>query len=164
MSADMEKIGKKVLSKSYPKQFVSTVFSTSGPSMYLKGLSIDHPCMLKQTLSSNGSTPTTSFCTAVSEINTSVNPLKLAGNVTVPKVARGTPGPGLVFWFGYSYSYVTLAAPERLLPTKRTVQPFALLVSAPLVTRQARRRDVRVKVSLGLPVEVVLICRAGEPP
>ena len=154
------KIGKKVLSK----QFISTGFSTPRLSTYVKGLSIHHPCMLKQTLSSNGSTPTTSFCTAVSEINTSVNPLKLAGKVTVPKVARGSPGPGLVFWFGYSYSYVTLAAPERLLPTKRTVQPFALLVSAPLVTRQARRRDVSVKVSLGPPVEVVLICRAGEPP
>ncbi len=120
--------------------------------------------MLKQTSSSNGFTPTTSFCTAVSEMNTSERPLKFFGNVTVPKVARGLLDPGFVFWLGYSYSYVTLASPEGLLPTKRTVQPLALLVSAPFVTRQARRRDVRVKVSLVPLVAVVLICKEGQPP
>lgn len=56
---------------------------------------------------------------------------------------------------------MTLAAPERLFPTNRTVQPLALLVYIPFVERQARRRDLRVNVSLEDPV---LICRAGEPP
>lgn len=121
-----------------------------------------YPCMLRQTSSSNGSTPFTSFCTAVREINTSESPLKFFGNVTVPKGVRGALG--FVSWLGYSYSNVTLAPPLRLFPTNRTVQPLALLVRAPSVTRQARRRDVRVNESLEFPVAVVLISKAGEPP
>ena len=44
------------------------------------------------------------------------------------------------------------------------VQPLALLVDSPFVTRQAKRRDERVNVAWELSIAVVLIWIAGVPP
>ena len=52
----------------------------------------------------------------------------------------------------------------RLIPTKRTVQAFALEVRFPFVTRQANCKDPRLKVAEVLCASVVLIARAEVPP
>lgn len=52
----------------------------------------------------------------------------------------------------------------RLIPSKRTVQPSALEVRFPFVTRQANCKDPRLKVAEVLCAAVVLIARAEVPP